>query len=74
MDNGTRIAVARTKPKKRPANAFPKIKVRNETGATRSLLKVPVCLSRTTATASIEVVPNNITREVARALSARLKE
>jgi len=54
--NGMIIPAERTRPKKTPANAFPKIIVKKETGATSNLSKVPVCFSSTTATASIEVV------------------
>jgi hypothetical protein len=50
-------------PKKKPAIVFPRIIVNNETGATSNLSKVPVCLSKTTATASIDVVPKSIARE-----------
>lgn len=62
--NGTMTTAARTKPKKKPASAFPKSIVKKETGATSSLSNVPVYFSRTTATASIDVVPNKITSEV----------
>jgi len=61
---GKRTTAASMRPKKKPANAFPRTMVNNEMGAARSLSKVPVCFSRTTATASIDVVPKSMTREV----------
>ncbi len=62
--NGMRITAERASPKNRPAKVFPRRMVKKETGAASSLSKVPVCFSSTMATASIEVVPNKITRDV----------
>ena len=57
------VTAASMSPKKKPAIVFPKIIVNNETGATSNLSKVPVCFSKTTATASMDVVPKSIDRE-----------
>ena len=54
------VTAASMRPKKKPAIVFPKTIVNNETGATSNLSKVPVCFSKTTATASMEVVPKSI--------------
>ena len=50
--------------KKEACHAFPSTIVNSDTGAASSLSRVPVCFSKTTATASIDVVPKSITSEV----------
>ncbi len=60
---GKIVIPARMSPKKKPAIVFPRTIVNNESGAARSLSKVPVCFSKTTATASMDVVPKSIARE-----------
>ena len=62
--NGKTAKAASMSPKKKPANAFPRTMVNNESGAASNLSKVPVCFSRTTATASIDVVPKSTATEV----------
>jgi len=51
-------------PNKTPANAFPRTTVNIETGAVNNLSKVPFSFSRTTDTASMEVVEKRMERAV----------
>ena len=67
---GKIVIAARMSPKKKPARVFPRTIVNSETGAARSLSKVPVCFSKTTATASIDVVPKSMAREERLALGS----
>ncbi len=57
--NGIVMPADKITPNKTPAIAFPEINAKKGTGATINLSKVPVCFSNTTATASIDVVPNS---------------
>lgn len=61
--SGKIVIAASMSPKKNPAIVFPRIIVNSETGATSSRSKVPVYFSKTTATASIDVVPKSMERE-----------
>ena len=61
--NGKIVIAASMSPKKKPAIVFPRMIVNSESGATSSLSKVPVCFSKTTATASMDVVPKSMARE-----------
>ena len=61
--NGKIVIPASMSPKKKPAIVFPRMIVNSESGAASSLSKVPVCFSKTTATASMDVVPKSIERE-----------
>jgi len=61
---GAMNVAAITGPKNDPASTFPRTRVVSEIGAAINLSKVPDCFSSTTATASIDIVPNKMTREV----------
>ena len=52
-------AVERTVPKKKPAKVLPSIIVDNEVGAARSMLNVPVLLSKGSDMAWIAPAPKN---------------
>jgi len=64
IKDGTSRTRDMIKPNKTPAKAFPKTTVNIETGAVNNLSNVPFSFSRTTDTASMDVVEKRIERAV----------